>query len=71
MIRSELPYEDKQILSVTSVGFASGQGISVIGIHPGLTKGKKIRIQAEYFDNIRGTDVFKLLQVTVESDGTP
>jgi hypothetical protein len=69
IIRTELPYEDKEILSITSIGFASGQGISLIGLQPGLSKGKKIRVQGEFFGNIRGTDVFKAVQISTEPAG--
>lgn len=69
IIRTELPWK-KEMLSVTSIGFASGQGISLIGLQPGLTKGKKIKIQAEFFSNIRGTDVFKVTQITLEQTET-
>ncbi|MBI5756760.1 MAG: hypothetical protein HZA12_07530 [Nitrospirae bacterium] len=70
IIRTELPYK-KEMLSITSVGFPSGQGISLIGLHPGLTKGKKVQIQAEFFENIRGTDVFKVIQVVPEPTPEP
>ena len=66
IIRTELPYEDKEILSITSIGFASGQGISLIGLQPGLSKGKKVRVQGEFFGNIRGTDVFRAVQISIE-----
>lgn len=68
LIRTELPY-DKEMLSVTSVGFTTGQGISLIGLQPGLSKGKKVKIQAEFFENIRGTDVFKASQINTEPAG--
>ncbi|MBI3608506.1 MAG: hypothetical protein HY207_11120 [Nitrospirae bacterium] len=68
IIRTELPY-DKEMLSVTSVGFTSGQGISLIGVQPGLNKGKRIKIQGEFFQNIRGTDVFKVTQISAEPGG--
>jgi hypothetical protein len=68
IIRTELPY-DKEMLSVTSIGFISGQGISLIGLQPGLNKGKHIKIQGEFFQNIRGTDVFKVTQIGVEPTG--
>jgi hypothetical protein len=41
---------------MTSIGFISGQGISLIGLQSGLNKGKRIKIQGEFFQNIRGTD---------------
>jgi hypothetical protein len=68
IIRTELPY-DKEMLSVTSIGFISGQGISLIGLQPGLNKGKHIKIQGEFFQNIRGTDVFKVTQIVAEPGG--
>ena len=68
IIRTELPY-DKEMLSVTSIGFISGQGISLIGLQPGLNKGKRIKIQGEFFQNIRGTDVFKVTQIVAEPGG--
>lgn len=66
IIHTELPYE-KEMLSVTAVGFSSGQSIALIGLHPGLNKGKRIKVQAEFFENIRGTDVFRTIQITTES----
>ncbi|MFZ5864069.1 MAG: hypothetical protein ACOYXR_14690 [Nitrospirota bacterium] len=63
IIHTEVPY-DNEMLSITAVGFASGQGIALIGLHPGLTKGKQIKVQAEFFENIRGTDVFRAIQIT-------
>ena len=66
IIRTELPYQDKEMLSITSIGFANGQGISLIGLQPGLNKGKKVHIQAEFFENIRGTDVFKAIKIDTE-----
>ncbi len=68
IIRTELPY-DKEMLSVTSIGFTSGQGISLIGLQPGLNKGKHIKLQGEFFQNIRGTDVFKVTQISAEPVG--
>ncbi len=65
IIHTEVPY-DKEMLSVTAVGFVSGQGIALIGLHPGLTKGKRIKIQAEFFENIRGTDVFRAVQIATD-----
>lgn len=60
--RGEMPYE-KKMLSITSVGFADGQSITIIGIQPGLTKGKRVRITAEFIGNINGTDAFTLRQI--------
>ena len=60
--RGELPYE-KKMLSFTSVGFVDGQSITLVGIQPGLTKGKRVRIRAEFIGNINGTDTFTLQQV--------
>lgn len=70
IIHTELPYE-KEMLSVAAVGFTSGQSISLIGLHPGLNKGKRIKVQAEFFENIRGTDVFRAIQITAESTPEP
>jgi hypothetical protein len=70
IIHTELPYE-KEMLSVTAVGFTSGQSIALIGLHPGLNKGKRIKIQAEFFENIRGTDVFRAIQISTEATTEP
>ncbi len=70
LIHTELPYE-KEMLSVTAVGFTSGQSIALIGLHPGLNKGKRIKVQAEFFENIRGTDVFRAIQITTEPTTEP
>jgi hypothetical protein len=70
IIHTELPYE-KEMLSVTAVGFSSGQSIALIGLHPGLNKGKRIKVQAEFFENIRGTDVFRAIQITTEANTEP
>ena len=61
--RSEIPY-DKKILSLTSVGFANGQGITLVGIQPGVNKGKQVRVTAEFIGNINGTDVFTVKQIS-------
>ena len=66
IIHTELPYE-KEMLSVTAVGFTSGQSIALIGLHPGLNKGKHITVQAEFFENIRGTDVFRAIHINTEA----
>lgn len=70
IVHTELPY-DKEMLSVTAVGFASGQSVALIGLHPGLSKGKRIKVQAEFFENIRGTDVFRAIQITTEPTAEP
>lgn len=62
VMRSEIPY-DKKILSLTSVGFANGQGITLVGIQPGVNKGKQVRVTAEFIGNINGTDVFTVKQI--------
>jgi hypothetical protein len=36
IIRTELPY-DKEMLSITFIGFANGQGLSLIGLQRGLS----------------------------------
>ncbi len=63
VMRSEIPY-DKKILSLTSVGFANGQGITLVGIQPGVNKGKQVRVTAEFIGNINGTDVFTVKQIS-------
>lgn len=70
LIHTELPYE-KEMLSITAVGFTSGQSIALIGLHPGLNKGKRIKVQAEFFQNIRGTDVFRAVQIATEPSAEP
>jgi len=70
IIHTEMPYE-KEMLSVTAVGFTSGKSIALIGLHPGLTKGKRIRVQAEFFENIRGTDVFRAIHISAEPTAEP
>ncbi len=70
LIHTELPYE-KEMLSVAAVGFTSGQSIALIGLHPGLNKGKRIKVQAEFFKNIRGTDVFRAIQISTETPAEP
>ncbi len=66
IIHTEVPY-DNEMLSVTALGFVSGQSIALIGLHPGLTKGKHVKVQAEFFENIRGTDVFRATQIATET----
>jgi hypothetical protein len=70
IVHTELPYE-KEMLSVTAVGFTSGQSVALVGLHPGLSKGKRIKVQAEFFENIRGTDVFRVIQITTEPTAEP
>lgn len=66
VVRSEVPH-DKKMLSLTSVGFANGQGITLVGIQPGVSKGKQMRVTAEFIDNINGTDVFAVKQISLVS----
>jgi hypothetical protein len=70
IVHTELPYE-KEMLSVTAVGFTSGQSVALVGLHPGLSKGKRIKVQAEFFENIRGTDVYRATQITTEPTPEP
>jgi hypothetical protein len=74
VVRSEIPY-DKKMLSLTSVGFANGQGITLVGIQPGVSRGKQMRVTAEFIGNINGTDVFTVRQISVvnasEAEVTP
>lgn len=62
VVRSEVPF-DKKMLSLTSVGFANGQGITLVGIQPGVNKGKQVRVTAEFIGNVNGTDVFTVKQI--------
>ncbi len=65
VFHTDLLYKNKKkIITVTSVGFTNGQGISIKGLHPGISKGKKVKILAEFFKNIQNTDVFSALQIT-------
>ncbi len=55
--------DEKQLISVTSIGFRNGQGISLLGLQPGASKGKAVKISGEFWKNISGTDVFRLIQI--------
>ncbi|MBI3358743.1 MAG: hypothetical protein HY201_01395 [Nitrospirae bacterium] len=65
--RMEVFLDEKKKLSVTVVSFASGQGIALIGLQPGLSKGKRVKIDAEFFENLQGTDLFRAISTTTES----
>lgn len=67
VIRGEIPY-DKDILTVTAVGFENGQGITIIGMHPGMIMGKQVKIEAEFVGNMRGTDIFKATRIIAVQD---
>lgn len=68
--RGEMPYQ-KKMLSYTSVGFVDGQGITLVGVQPGLTRGKRVRITAEFIGNINGTDTFTLQQIDAVAASAP
>lgn len=61
--RTEVTYDEKP-LSVTMIGLASGEGVTLVGLQPGLGKGKIVKIEAVFFENIQGTDVFKVRKIT-------
>jgi hypothetical protein len=53
----------KKIYSLTAVGFTNGQGVTLVGIHPGLSRGKRVKVIAEFTENLNGTDVFRVVQI--------
>lgn len=61
----------RQSISITSVGFASGDGISLLGVHAGISRGKHLRVVASFVDNIGGIDAFRLERVTLLSTPAP
>ena len=61
--RTEVVYDDDKKLSVTLVGISTGEGITLVGLQPGLAKGKKVKIDAIFFQNIQGTDIFKVISI--------
>ena len=63
VVRSDIPHK-KQIYTLTGVGFENGQGVTLVGIYPGINRGKKIKLSAEFVENINGTDLFKVVQIT-------
>lgn len=63
VVRSDIPYK-KKLYSLTAVGFENGQGVTLVGIYPGISRGKRIRLSAEFVENINGTDLFKAVQVS-------
>ena len=56
--------EKKEFLSVTHVGFSNGQGISLVGVHPGLSKGKTVKLKIRFYKALRGTAYYELLDIT-------
>jgi hypothetical protein len=50
-------------VSVTHVGFTDGQGVSLVGIHPGLSKGKTVKLKLRFYKVIGGTPYFDVLQI--------
>ena len=70
VVRSEIPNK-KRIFSVTSVGFENGQGANLVGLYPGISRGKRVKITAEFMENVNGTDLFKVKQIiAVSAQGT-
>lgn len=62
VVRSDIPNK-KLIYSVTSVGFENGEGVNLVGIYPGISRGKHVKITAEFVENVNGTDLFKVRQI--------
>lgn len=54
----------KDFLSVTHVGFANGQGISLVGTYPGLSKGKTVKLKLRFYKVIRGTPYYEQLDIS-------
>jgi hypothetical protein len=68
VVQSQVQF-GKQHIVITSVGFTSGDGISLLGVHAGISRGKHLRLVASYVDNVGGIDAFRLERVTLL--GTP
>lgn len=60
--------DKKDFLSVTHLDFSNGQEIFLIGIHPGFSKGKMVKIRARLFIVISGISYYDLIE---ESQGIP
>jgi len=58
---ARVPYKD-DFLSVTHVGFSDGQGVSLGGIHPGLSKGKMVKLNLKFHKVLRGTPYYEKLE---------
>lgn len=63
--------DKKDFLSVTHVGFANGQGISLIGAHPGLSKGKTVKLKVRFYKEIRGTLYYKQMEISTSTPSAP
>jgi hypothetical protein len=59
----------KDFLSVTHVGFVNGQGISLVGTYPGLSKGKTVKLKLRFYKVIRGTPYYE--QLDISTGGQP
>ena len=59
---SKVPYKD-DFLSVTHIGFTDGQGVSLGGVHPGLSKGKTVKLNLKFHKVLRGTPYYEKLEV--------
>lgn len=70
VVMSQIPH-GKQSIFVTSVGFSSGEGISLLGIHAGIGKGKSLRITANFVDVIGGVEVFRLNRLVAVAEHAP
>ncbi len=60
--------DKRAFLSVTHVGFSDGYGISLVGVYPGLSKGKTVKLKLRFYKVIRGTSYYKVLAIY---SGTP
>ena len=56
--------EKKDFLSVTHVGFSNGQGISLVGVHPGLSKEKQVKLKVKFYKVLHGTTYYELIDIT-------
>lgn len=55
--------EKKDFLSVTHLGFTNGQGISLVGVQPGFSKGKTVKLKLKFYMVLRGTPYYEVLEV--------
>lgn len=56
--------DKKEFLSVTHIGFVNGQGISLVGTYPGLSKGKTVKLKLRFYKVIRGTPYYEQLDIS-------
>lgn len=63
VVLSEVAYK-KDFVSVTHVGFINGQGISLVGVHPGLSKEKQVKLKVKFYKVLHGTTYYELIDIT-------